>query len=247
MIARCSPPWPARSPWPSPSRFSLRAKIRPVTGFFQIPVRTVLPCHATSWGSPTLTETTTPVMEPPVAHLSSVQLARGIKPGTPVPTTVLNRTFVLMPSRISRMASSGSARYLKVLLNMVRFGRGGQESGAALYGPGQRNLSRRLVDALRDGCDHRVIQQFRIQAVSQRCKRQQYNPVLSTEIEQVPFREVRMGFDLHHGRLDPRSRNDLSHFLQTLHLISRSTCSDLRQRGARAPATSRLTSPRNHR
>ena len=48
MIARCSPPWPRRSPWPSPSRFSRRATIRPVTGVFQTAVRTVLPCHATS-------------------------------------------------------------------------------------------------------------------------------------------------------------------------------------------------------
>lgn len=38
---------------------------------------------------------------------SSGQLARGIKPGTPVPTTALNRTLVVMPFRISRMASSG--------------------------------------------------------------------------------------------------------------------------------------------
>ena len=35
-------------PWPSPSRFSRPAKIRPVTGVFQTAVRTVLPCHATS-------------------------------------------------------------------------------------------------------------------------------------------------------------------------------------------------------
>src|SRR5580692_833428 len=71
MIARCSPPWPRRSPWPSPSRLSRRAKIRPVTGVFQTAVRTVLPCQATSLGSPTLIETIMPIMEPPVTHLVS--------------------------------------------------------------------------------------------------------------------------------------------------------------------------------
>src|SRR5208283_2146866 len=63
------------------------------------------------------------------------------------------------------------SRHLKVLLDIARCGRGGQESGAALYGPGQRNLSRRLVDALRDCCDYWVVHYFRTQAVSQRCKR----------------------------------------------------------------------------
>jgi hypothetical protein len=45
--------------------------------------------------------------------------------------------------------------------------------------------------------------------VSQRRKRQQHDAVLSTEIQQLPFGEIRMGFDLHHRGLDPRSRNDL--------------------------------------
>ncbi len=38
-----------------------------------------------------------------------IHSARGIKPGTPVSTTVLNLMFAVMPSRISRMASSGRA------------------------------------------------------------------------------------------------------------------------------------------
>ncbi len=41
-----------------------------------------------------------------------VHRTRGIKPGTPVPITGLNRTFVVMP-HISRMASSGSAEMSK--------------------------------------------------------------------------------------------------------------------------------------
>jgi hypothetical protein len=36
-----------------------------------------------------------------------------MKPGTPVATTVLNRMFVFIPSRISRIASSGKAEMSK--------------------------------------------------------------------------------------------------------------------------------------
>jgi hypothetical protein len=47
----------------------------------------------------------------PVLGLSSAgsgHVGRGINPGTPVVTTELNRMFVVMWSRISVMASSGS-------------------------------------------------------------------------------------------------------------------------------------------
>lgn len=54
--ARCSPPCPARSPWASPSIFSLRTIRRPGTEDFQIAVRTVLAFHARSRGRPTFTE-----------------------------------------------------------------------------------------------------------------------------------------------------------------------------------------------
>src|SRR6476646_2433732 len=54
--ARCSPPCPARSPWPSPSRFNRPTRQRRDTGSFQIPVCTVRPFHAMSRGSPTFTD-----------------------------------------------------------------------------------------------------------------------------------------------------------------------------------------------
>jgi hypothetical protein len=49
----------------------------------------------------------------------------------------------------------------------------------------------------------------------QRRKRKHYNPIQIAIFEQVPFREIRMGFDLHHSRLDPRSHNDLSQFVES--------------------------------
>src|SRR5215469_9178676 len=59
MTARCSPPCPARAPWPSPSIFSRRTIASPDTGRFHMPVCTVLPCQDTSFGRPTFTETST--------------------------------------------------------------------------------------------------------------------------------------------------------------------------------------------
>ena len=115
--------------------------------------------------------------------------ARGMKPGTPVPTTVLKPDIRLHPVPNLRHGVLGQGRDVKVRLDMVRLGRGGQERRAALHGPGQRNLGGRLVDALRDICDHRVIQELRIQAVSQRGERQENDAVLPTEVEQLPFRE----------------------------------------------------------
>src|ERR1700722_3883841 len=50
----------------------------------------------------------------------------------------------------------GKSRNLIVLLNAFRFGRGGQESTAALRRPGENNLSGRDVHALSDSRNHRV-------------------------------------------------------------------------------------------
>src|ERR1700757_733688 len=57
MTARFRPPWPAKSPWPSPSILSFRTMTRPGTGLFQMPVWTVLPRQLISRGKPTLTDT----------------------------------------------------------------------------------------------------------------------------------------------------------------------------------------------
>jgi len=43
----------------------------------------------------------------------------------------------------------------------------------------------------------------------QRRKRKQYNPMSLTIFEQVPFREIRMRFDLYDRRLDSRGFNNL--------------------------------------
>src|ERR1700755_1875294 len=77
MTARCSPPCPARSPWPSPSMLSLRTITGPSTGVLQIPVCTVLPFHATSFGRPTLTDTSLAAMASPSGQrFTTVDLQR---------------------------------------------------------------------------------------------------------------------------------------------------------------------------
>ena len=53
-------PCPARSPCPSPSTLSFRTRRGPSTGSLNTPVNTVLPCHGTSLGIPTLTERSLP-------------------------------------------------------------------------------------------------------------------------------------------------------------------------------------------
>src|SRR5580765_4120484 len=49
-----------RSPCPSPSRLSRRTMRRPETARFQTAVWTVSPCHAISFGRPTLTDNSRP-------------------------------------------------------------------------------------------------------------------------------------------------------------------------------------------
>src|ERR1700722_5795908 len=65
MTARFTPPWPPKSPWPSPSILSLRTMRRPGIGLFQMPGWTVLPRHVISRGKPMLTDTSRAANSPP--------------------------------------------------------------------------------------------------------------------------------------------------------------------------------------
>jgi hypothetical protein len=71
---------------------------------------------------------------------------------------------------------------------------------------------------------------------TQRRKSEQHNPVLPTKAKELRLGVIRTGFDLDHGGLDPRSRNDLLQLFQTN--VRRSTCTGRRRRGA--PAAPRL-------
>src|SRR5580704_8837691 len=65
MTARFTPPWPPKSPWPSPSILSFRTVTRPSTGLFQMPVWTVLPRQLISRGKPMLIDTSRAANSPP--------------------------------------------------------------------------------------------------------------------------------------------------------------------------------------
>ena len=56
---------------------------------------------------------------------------------------------------------------------------------------------------------------FGLHAMAERGKGQQDDSLLATEVEQFPFGQIRMRFDLHHGGLDPRSGDDLPQLFQS--------------------------------
>ena len=49
----------------------------------------------------------------------------------------------------------------------------------------------------------------------QRRARLHDDPMLPTEVEQIPLREIRMAFDLRHCRLDPCGGDDLAQLIQS--------------------------------
>jgi hypothetical protein len=107
---------------------------------------------------------------------------RGIqKPGTPVSTTGVNGTFVVMPSRISGMASSGRveiSNFSRVQRGLVEVVRKALPRCTAQASATRAGVWRRC--AMRD---HRVIHHFWILGMSQRCERLQYNAVVHKALE----------------------------------------------------------------
>src|SRR5260221_2944770 len=79
MTARFTPPWPPKSPWPSPSILSFRTMTWPGTGLFQMPVWTVLPRQLISHGKPMLTDRSRAAISPPDALPSVPQTVRSTR------------------------------------------------------------------------------------------------------------------------------------------------------------------------
>jgi hypothetical protein len=116
--------------------------------------------------------------------------------------------FVIMFSRISRMASSGSLEIT------IGFSRAGQDCSSALHGPGERNLSRRLGNAVCDAFDYGVVDDSGRRGICQRRPCLDDNPLFPTEVDEVLLREVQMAFDLDRRGLDAGSGKDLPQHLQ---------------------------------
>jgi hypothetical protein len=50
--------------------------------------------------------------------------------------------------------------------------------------------------------------------MSQRGERLQHDAILSAIVQEIPLREIRMGFDVNNRRLDPRRFKDLFRLVQ---------------------------------
>ena len=96
----------------------------------------------------------------------------------------------------------GKGRNFKILLDPLGGRRGGQEGGPALDRPGEQDLRRGLADSLGDRGDDRMFDQLGLGTMPQRRESLQHDAVLFAIVQKVPFREVRMRFDVNNGGLD---------------------------------------------
>ena len=93
------------------------------------------------------------------------------------------------------------------------FGRG-KHSRAALHRPCQQHLCRRLSNSCGDCRNDRIFEQPRLHPMTQWRESQKHNALLLAEFQKLRFRQIRMGFDLDHGRLDSCRFIDGQQFLQ---------------------------------
>ena len=138
----------------------------------------------------------------------------GMNPGTPVFTTALNLTCVLIPSLISRTASSGMRDTSKFSRMRPGFFDVVSVAVPALDRPDEQHLRRRLVDTPGDRENDGIFQHVRLAIMTQRRKGLEHDAVRFAVIQQVPFRQVRVRFDVNDGRLDPRGSNNLSRLVE---------------------------------
>src|SRR6266568_2484092 len=124
--ARCSPPCPARSPCPSPSIFSRPTSRGPSTGRFHTAVCTVWPCHATSCGMPTFTDSKLPTRRSVIISCAPHQAV-----GTPDPPVIA--APATDPSRSRRGTRRGGVPRARA--GPLRCGRAGRCRVGQVDGP----------------------------------------------------------------------------------------------------------------
>ncbi len=108
----------------------------------------------------------------------------------------------------------GEGGKVEVFLDAAGVGGGGEEGGAALNGPGEGDLGGGFVDALGDGGDDGVVEEFWIEAVAEGCEGEEDDAVLFAEVEEFPFGEVGVGFDLDDGGFDAGGGDDGAEFFE---------------------------------
>ena len=138
----------------------------------------------------------------------------GMNPGTPVSTTALNLTRDLIPSLISRIASSGRVETSK--FSWMRLGVFEVVRGAVPRWIAQASktcagvLLTRLAIAMMTGSSSNLGSLLWPRA-AKACSTM---PFVSAIVQKVPFREIRMRFDVNDRRLDPRGFKDLLRLFQ---------------------------------
>ncbi len=95
----------------------------------------------------------------------------------------------------------GKSRDIKIFLDVADAGSRGERSRAALHRPRQQDLSGGFVDALRNAGDHRIVGQPGFNTMTQSSEGLHHDAIPLAIVEQIPFREIWMGFDLNHSWL----------------------------------------------
>src|SRR5882724_3407993 len=95
-------------------------------------------------------------------------------------------------------------RDIVVLASSIQSFRGGQDGRSTLYPPGKQDLGWGQRGLPGDGQYCRIFQWARSYSMTQWRKCQKNNALLLTELQQLRLRQIRMRFNLDHGRFDPR-------------------------------------------
>ena len=80
--------------------------------------------------------------------------------------------------------------------------------------PREHDLSGSFADPIGNSGDDRIRQQVGLATMTQGGESLQHDSILSAIVLKLPFREIRMGFDVNNRRLDPRGFKDLLHLFQ---------------------------------
>ena len=78
----------------------------------------------------------------------------------------------------------------------------------------EHDLSRSFANPVGDSGHDRIRQQVGLATMTQGGESLQHDSILSAIVLKLPFREIRMGFDVNDRRLDGRGFKDLLHLFQ---------------------------------
>src|SRR5882724_578879 len=95
-------------------------------------------------------------------------------------------------------------REVVVLASSLQSFRGGKDGRSTLDRPGEQDLGWGPRGSPGDGQNCRIFKWARTYAMTQWRKCQKNGALLLTELQELRLREIRMRFNLDHGRFDPR-------------------------------------------